>query len=110
MIKNTKNLSFTFSPKALLLVVPTIVPFRIQKFLVSLGSLVTLVLSINTTFEKQENYINFKNFTHTKLNCLTVLEYETPKTYYLLLKELLEYTNILSLFKLNTFNYFRRDT
>jgi len=101
MISKLKQFSFTFSPKALLSVVPTVVPFRIQKFLVSLGSLVvTLVFGIYTTFEKQENYINFKNFTHTKLNCFTVLECETPKTYYLFFKELITYyTNILSLLK-----------
>ncbi|KKL17035.1 hypothetical protein LCGC14_2489590 [marine sediment metagenome] len=69
MIKNTKNLSLTFSPKALLSVVPTVVPFGIQKFLFSLGSLVeTLVFGIFTTFEKQENYINFRVlFTKVKL-------------------------------------------
>ncbi len=112
MIKNTKNLSFTFSPKALLLAVPAIVLFRIQEFLLSLGSSVTLVFGIYTTLEKQKNYTNFKNFTHTKLNCLTVLECETPKTYYLFFKEQLitYYTNILSLYKRNTFNYFRRVT
>ena len=91
-IKNIKNFRFTFSPKALLSVVPTVVLFRIQKFLVSLGSLVDFgSRSCITTFEKQENYINFKNFIHIKLNCLTVLECETPKTYYLFFKELLYY-------------------
>ena len=113
MIKNTKNLSFTFSPKALLSAVPAVFPFRIQEFLFSLGSLVDFGFrSCITILEKQENYINFKNFTHTKLNCLTVLECETPKTYYLVIKEQLinYYTNILSLFKRNTFNYIRRDT
>ena len=109
MIKNTKNLSFTFSPKALLSVVPTVVPFRIQEFLFSLGSLVDFGFrSCITILEKQENYINFKNFTHTKFNSLTVLECETPKTYYLFLKELIYYTNAFSLFKLNAFNYLRR--
>ena len=104
MIKNTKNLRFTFSPKAFLSVVPTVVPFRIQEFLFSLGSLVDFGFrSCITILEKQENYINFKNFTYTKLNSLTVLECRTPKTYYLVIKEQLlnYYSNLLSLFKLN---------
>jgi len=108
MIKKLNKFSFTFSPKALISVVPTVVPYGIQEFLFSLGSLVDFGFrSCFTTLEKQENYINFKNFNHTKLNCLTVLEYETPKTYYLVIKELL---NILSYYKRNIFNNFRRVT
>lgn len=126
MIKNTKNLSFTFSPKALLSVVPTVVVLniieKIQEFLFSLGSLAYLHLVFDTgsylskkftTLEKQENYINFEDFTCTKLNSLTVLECRTNKLHYLFLKELLlinYYTNVLSLFKLNSFNYLRRVT
>ena len=101
MIKNTKNLSFTFSPKALLSVVPTVVPYGIQEFLFSLGSLDDFgYRSLFTTLEKQENYINFKNFTYTKLNCLTVLECKTTKTHYLVFKELLNI--ILNYFRLSS--------
>ena len=110
MIKNTKNLSFTFSPKALLSVVPTVVSYEIQEFLFSLGSLVSLYLVFVsgsylrkkfTTLEKQENYINFEDFTYTKFNCLTVLKCRTNKLHYLFLKELFYYyTNMFSLFKL----------
>ena len=96
MIKNTKNLSFTFSPKALLPVVPTVVSFEIQKFLFSLGSLVTLVFGIFTTFEKQENYINFRVLL-TKVKQFDCFLCKT--TYSGLLKELTYYTNIFSLFK-----------
>ena len=107
MIKNTKNLSFTFSPRALLSVGTTVVFYEIQEFLFSLGSLVysnlVLALSSFTTLEKQENYINSEDFIYTELNCLTVLEYRTSKIHYLVIKEQLinYYTNILSLLKKN---------
>jgi len=112
MIKNTKQFSFIFSPKALLSVVPTVVPFRIQKFLVSLGSLVvTLVFGIYTTFEKQENYINFRVLL-TRVKQFDCFLCKT--TYSELLKELITYyINILSLFKLKllkilVFDYIRQ--
>ena len=64
MIKNTKNLSFTFSPRALLSVVPTVVNLtkvrKIQEFLFSLGSPDDFGSRSITTLEKQENYINFR--------------------------------------------------
>jgi len=98
MIKNIKNLSFTFSPKALLSVVPTVVLFRIQEFLFSLGSLADFGFrSCVTILEKQENYINFRVLlTRVKqFNCFLC-----KTTYSELLKELFNYyTNILSLFK-----------
>ena len=92
MIKNTKNLSFTFSSKALLFGRPDRSLLRDTRVLLSLGFFTSktdcyclpVILS-----SKEKNYINFKNFTYTKLNSLTVLEYRTPKTYYLFFKELI---------------------
>jgi len=103
MSKKINKFSFTFSPKALLSVVPTVVSNEIQEFLFSLGSLVSLHLVLGTGIYyslKQENYINFRVLlTRVKLfNSLTC------KTIYSeLLKELIKYySSILSLYKLNT--------
>ena len=100
MSKETKQIRFTFSPKALISAVPA-VSFRdlsrkIQEFLFSLGSLVYLHLVFVTgsyqskkftTLEKQENYINFRVLlTRVKqFNCFLC-----KTTYSELLKELLK--------------------
>jgi len=108
MIKNTKNLSFTFSPKALLLAVPAIVPFGIQKFLFSLGSLVDFGFrSCVATFEKQENYINFRVL-RTRVKQFDCFLCKT--IYSEFLKELLfkHYSEILSLYKKKIKNNLRR--
>ena len=99
MIKNTKNLSFTFSPKALLSVVPTVVSYEIQEFLFSLGPFVYLNLVFVLSFYyslKQKNYINFRVLL-TKVKLFNSFTCKT--TYSELFKELTYYTNIFSLFK-----------
>jgi len=63
MIKNTKNLSFTFSPKALLFGRPDRSPFRDIRVLFSLGSLSnkTYCLCLPVVLSKKEkDYINFR--------------------------------------------------
>jgi len=101
MFKNTKNLNFTFSPKAFLSVVPTVVSFEIQEFaffrslttfLTTLGNRVT-ILTLEFYLQKFKLFNSFL--------------YKT--TYSKFLKELINYyTNILSLFKRNTFKNVRR--
>ena len=79
--------------------------FRFLRFLKTVSIIFNTSYSCPIYYQKLKNYINFKNFTHTKLNSLTVLECETPKTYYLFFKEQLI---ILSEDMRNTFNYFKR--
>ena len=106
MFNIIKNLSFTFSPRALLSVVPTVVSNEILEFLFSLGfsDYLHLVLATSShqyfqpceinNSRKQKNYINFENFIYKKLNCLTVLVCKTTKTHYSVVKEL----NVLLLY------------
>ena len=108
MIKNLNKFRFTFSPKALLFGCPNRSLLRDIRVLFSLGffSSKSYCLCLPVILSKKEkNYINFKNFTNTKLNCLTVLECKTTKTYYLIIKEpICSIFNILSLLKRNPLN------
>ena len=90
MLSKLKKISLTFSPKAFLLAVPAIVPFGIVEFLIfrispSKTDCLCLPVVLST---KKEIYINFEDFTYTKLNSLTVLECRTNKLHYLVFKEL----------------------
>ena len=92
MIKNTKNLSFTFSPKAFLSVVPTVVSYEIQEF-TFFRSLTTFLTTLENrvTILTLEFYLQkFKLF--NSFLCKTI--------YSELLKELIKYyTNILFTFQ-----------
>jgi len=101
MIKKIKNLSFTFSSKALLSVVPTVVLFRILEFrFFSLFTSKTYCYCSPVILSKKEKrYINFRVLL-TRVELFNSFLCKT--TYSELLKELFNYyTNILSLFKRN---------
>ena len=94
MIKNIKNLSFTFSPKAFLSVVPTVVPFRIQEF--------TFFRSLTTFLTTLENRVTILTLEFYLQKFKLFDSFLCKTTYSELLKELFNYyTNILSLFKRN---------
>ena len=109
MIKNTRNLSFTFSSRALLFGRPDRRSLQTIRVLFSLGSFssksdchcLPVVLS-----KKEKDYINFRVLlTEVKL----FNSFICKTSYSELLKELTYYyTNMFSLFKRNTFNFFKR--
>jgi len=108
MIKNTKNLSFTFSPKAFLSVVPTVVPYGIVEFLIFRisPSKTDCYCSPVVLSTKEEIYINFRVLL-TKVKQFDCFLCKT--TYSELLKELIpKYTKIIITLQEKTFNYFRR--
>ena len=59
---------------------------------------------------KEKNYINFEDFTYTKLNCFTVLECKTTKIHYLIVKELQYYIQCIFTFQGKIFNYLENCT
>jgi hypothetical protein len=105
MIKKLNNLSFTFSPRAFLSVVPTVVPFGIVEFLIfrispSKTDCLCLPVVLST---KEEIYINFRVLL-TKVKLFNSFLCKT--TYSLLLKE--QTTIILKYFHFSsekTFNF-----
>ena len=109
MSKKLNKFSFTFSPKAFLSVVPTVVPFGIVEFLVfrispSKTDCYCLPVVLST---KEEIYINFRVLlTRVKqFNCFLC-----KTTYSELFKELIlkHYSELLSLVKRNIKNNLRK--
>jgi len=106
MIKNIKNLSFTFSSRAFLSVVPTVVPFGIQEF--------TFFRSLTTFLTTLENRVTILTLEFYLQKVKLFNSFLCKTTYSELLKELIYYyTNILSLFKLKplkllVFDYIRQ--
>jgi len=101
MLSELKKFSFTFSPKAFLSVVPTVVPFGIQEF-----NFFRFFITFLTTLENRRTILTLE-FYLQKVKLFNSFLCKT--TYSELLKELTYYyTNMFSLFKRNTFNYFKK--
>ena len=87
MIKKLNKFSFTFSPRALLSVVPTVVLRNTRIFVFFRFSRINLGYRyLITILEKQENYINFRVL-HTKVKLFNSFICKT--IYSLLIKELI---------------------